>query len=446
MTDRLPAGPYRTLQLEGGVEVPYYIIPFDKRGTCQAPATRAHLLQDLTEGAYSDLFLFSHGWNNDWTAATGRYEDFIDGYMKLRRERQIPVPDGYKPLLVGIFWPSTALVFTAAERGPQLAAAAPGVVDEAVAEERRELQELAEELEPEAAETLYRLAQKETLSRDEARELADVGAQLLAGEDDELGFSTEIEAEDLLALWEEEAAAELEEDDDLAGLIAGGTGAQPAGVGDVLKRLDPRRAIRMFTVWKMKDRAGRVGARGVGPLLRDALTASAARVHVIGHSYGAKAVLSATSFGDELPRKVRSMLLLQPAVSHLCFADTVPTTDRPGGYRPALERVENPIFSTFSEHDFPLTKVFHLALRRKGDLGEAAIAAAGDPPSKYAALGGFGPRRAGQKIVNLQDAGAAYELQPGVPIYGLDGSRSIPGHGDVNSEATWWALHTLAAL
>ena len=36
------------------------------------------------------------------------------------------------------------------------------------------------------------------------------------------------------------------------------------------------------------------------------------------------------------------MLLLQPALSHLAFGPTVPSTTRPGGYHPALTRVRVP--------------------------------------------------------------------------------------------------------
>lgn len=95
----------------------------------------------------------------------------------------------------------------------------------------------------------------------------------------------------------------------------------------------------------MKDRAGTVGARGVAPLLTDLLRASEARVHLLGHSFGGKVVLSALCVPSDLPRKVHAALLLQPAVSHLCFAERVPGTDRPGGYRAALQRVERPILS-----------------------------------------------------------------------------------------------------
>jgi hypothetical protein len=422
------------LTIDGDVEVPFYIIPFDKRGLCVGPETRRHLLDRLRSGGFSDIFFFSHGWNNDWTVAVRRYEDFIEGFAGMRRARALPRPAGYKPLLVGIFWPSTALVFTEKEKGPQIAAGQPQAVDEAVAEERLELEELAEELDAAQAAELYELTQKTRLTADEAWRLAEIATVFFSTKDDELGLDTTVTADELLEIWRQAPAVRDELDEFIAA-----PGPQTAGF---LSALDPRNIVRTATVRKMKDRAGLVGGTGVHALLRDILDAGAARVHAIGHSYGAKIVLSATCAGP-LPKQLHSMLLLQPALSHLAFAATVPSTTRPGGYHLALTRVRRPILATYSRHDFPLTKLFHLTVRRKADLGEARIAAAGQPPSKYAALGGFGPRHSGEKLIDILDAPAAYQLDENVRLYGVDGSRTISGHGAISNESTWWALNNL---
>lgn len=434
MPTRLPPGPYRVLELEGGLTVPFYIIPFDKRGLCVGPQTRQHLIDSVRSGGFSDVFLFSHGWNNDWTVAVGRYEDFIGGFARMRHTRALPRPAGYKPLLVGIFWPSTALVFTEKEKGPQIAAGQPQAVDEAVAEERQEVEELAADLDASQAREFYELAQKTRLTSEEARRLAEIATVFFNTKDDELGLDTTVTADDLLEIWREAPAVRDELDDFIA--------APAPGTAGFLSALDPRNIVRTATVLKMKDRAGLVGGTGVHALLRDILDATGARVHAIGHSYGAKIVLSATCAGP-LPKPLHSMLLLQPALSHLAFAATVPSTTRAGGYHPALARVRRPILATYSRHDFPLTKLFHLAVRRKADLGEARIAAAGEPPSKYAALGGFGPRHSGEKLIDILDAPADYQLDEAVRLYGVDGSRTISGHGAISNESTWWALNSL---
>lgn len=446
MPTSLPAGPYRTLALANGTAIPYYIIPFDEEGRCVGPQTRRHLVEHA--GGFSDIFMFSHGWNNDWTVATQRYENFIEGFMKMRQEQGIPVPDGYKPLLVGIFWPSAVLV-SDDEGAPTIAAGDPNAaMDAAVAADGAAVADIARNLRVEDRERFYQLAQSDALDEAEALDLARILQPLYAGGQDELGVAAP-EPSDLVAAWKASAATHAPEGDaEEGGTVegSGGDGAngdiQAAGLFGKIRDL-ARNAIRGTTVWMMKDRAGVVGARGVSPLLVDLLAASNARVHLIGHSYGAKVMLSALSVPPALPRKVHSMLLLQPAVSHLCFAAEVPLNHNPGGYRVALGRVERPILTTFSRNDVALTKAFHLAIVRPSDLGEMQIAAAGAPPTWFAALGGFGPRGAGEKLIDMQLPPASYTFDAGTPIYGLRGDATISGHGDISNTSTWWALHHL---
>src|SRR5205823_3171963 len=153
--------------------------------------------------------------------------------------------------------------------------------------------------------------------------------------------------------------------------------------------------------------------------------------------YGCKVVLSALCYQD-IPRSVHSLLLLQPAVSFLCFAKDATGKGDPGGYRDALDRVEQPILTTFSSQDQPLTQFFHLAVRRPSDLGELQIA--GAPPSRFAALGGYGPAGCeGEcEIITIKDIGDQYDLGSGTPkIYGLNGSNAMHSHGDISNPFTW---------
>ena len=436
MPGTLPAGPYRSVTLPNGDSVPFYVIPFDARGVCEAPQTRADLVRQVAENHYTDVFLFSHGWNNDWTVATKRYDDFLAGFMKMRQELNLATPGArYRPLLVGVFWPSTALTFGASEEGPAMA----GVDDEAVARERHDLAELGGTLPPDEAVRFFDLVQRDSVTEREARELVGMFAGLRGAQSDDIPGAL-LTTEELLDGWITTAADEALDDFGTA-TTTGVSGAQVAGVLDLVKKLDPRQIVRTFTVWQMKDRAGAVGARGVGPLLRDLLD-STARVHLVGHSFGAKVVMSALCAAP-LSRNVSSALLLQPAMSHLCFAGVVPGTLLPGGYRPALDRVDGRILTTFSSHDWPLTTIFHLALRRAKDLGEPQIAAA-EPPSPYAALGGFGPRRSGELILDIQDPPQPYTWPANTKLIALRGDRTISGHGDISNRSTWWALYCAA--
>jgi len=430
----LPPGPYRTRTLDDGTSVPYFIIPFDAGGACTGPLTRQHLLDAVAAGSFTDLFLFSHGWNNDWETATQRYDAFMDGFVQMRKEFSLPMPAPYRPILVGVFWPSTALVFGESEVGPDIAGA--GVRSAA---EQKALEEVAKSVATGDRQRVRDLLSKDRLTEGEALELARLTQSLFATADEETGARAITKPEVIVEMWRAQSGG------DRYGGEVGTVGALgdegPAAAG-LLEWLDPRPLLRTFTVWQMKDRAGHVGALGVQPLLRDLLqVTTTARVHLLGHSYGGKVVLSAVGYDGPLPRLVHSILLLQPAVSHLCFAARVPGSNAPGGYRAVLDRVVQPVLATFSNQDGPLHDTFHLALRRAEDLGEAAIAGAGDPPSRYAALGGYGPRGAGEGLIAMKLPQERYVFESGVRVYGLNGSEIVTGHGDVSNAGTWWALY-----
>ncbi|HZM74908.1 MAG TPA: hypothetical protein VFC19_04230 [Candidatus Limnocylindrales bacterium] len=425
-------GPWKVLSDPDGLSTPFYVIPFDRDGVCTGPNTLDHLVEASTN--CTDVFVFSHGWNNDWDAATKRYEDFATEFTHARRKGWRPSTRDYNPLLVGVFWPSTSLVLPW-ERPPDIAGAPSSELDEVAA--------LAEDLGPREAGRLHELASAGTLDRAQAGELAEILAPLLGGEQDELDPGVKPPtADELFSVWREAPGlARRRTDggfiDDVPVTTAAG-GPQAAGF---LDRFDPRNLIRGATVVLMKDRAGRVGAAGVAVMLRRIVDASPdSRVHLVGHSYGAKVVLSALCHGEAPGRAVDSVLLLQPAMSCLCFASNV-DNGRPGGYRPALERSRGPIVTTFSPHDAPLTTFFHLAVRRRSDLGEAVIA--GGPPSRYAALGGYGPQgaRADTEIVTARLMPQRYGFTAtGKRIIAIDGTGLIMGHGDVTTPVTAWAL------
>ena len=441
MPAQLPVGPYKMVRTADNRTVPWYVIPFDEHGTCTGPRTRDDLVQRARTGGFTDIVVFCHGWNNDWRQATGRYDDFFNGFVRMRAERGLPVPDGFNPLLVGIFWPSKLLV-AEADLGPDIAG--DEVDDDLVADERQAVEDLARYLGPDRAPRFFELAQQDRLSEADARELAGILAPLYATDRDETADAQAPAPADIVDSWIAPRRRPAAADPADFGVAAPEPAAGDPLAAGFLDFLKPQEIIRSASVWLMKDRAGRVGARGVGPLL-SALVGSGARVHVVGHSFGAKVMLSAIVAPPSLPGRVHSALLLEPAVSHLCFAADANGKGGPGGYRPALDRVTRPILTTFSAHDVPLTKVFHLALRRAGDLGEAQIAG-DEPPNRYAALGGFGPRPLGAdtELVSVLDPTAPYPLDAGATrVIGVNGTRTISAHGDVSNPSTWWMLYNL---
>lgn len=444
----LAAGPYEHVPVLEGVQAPFYLLRFDADGRSGGPQTQQHLVEAMRTGGFTDLYFFSHGWNNDFATSLSYYRNFIGGYGRMRRDMKLSYGRPYRPVLAGVIWPSTALVLPW-EQGPRFAGEQD---DQLSAGEQALIEDLAGDVDPGKRERFYQLLDRqESLSEKEARELAELLTSIYAGGDSDVGDDQGPDPEVFVASWaalSQPVAPPRTGPADFTdfGTVGAAEAATPEAAFD-LGRFDPRDALRMLTVWKMKDRAGKVGATGVGPLLNQILqaTPSGVRLHLIGHSYGARLLLSALAHRP-IPRPVDSLLLLQPAVSHLCFADQVEGSGAPGGYRPVLDRVAKPILSTFSAHDFPLTKVFHMTLRRARDLGEAQIAA-GEPPNRYAALGGFGPRGVGGRgrEIQVKRPPDGYELGEEAPdIYGVDATSTISDHGDISNQSTWWALHCLA--
>lgn len=452
-----------------GVQMPTWLLRFDKHGACTSPATRALLLDKLRSGAHSDVVLFSHGWNNDFDDAAAMYARFLRAFETLAATHPLPRGSaGFAPLFVGVVWPSIWLSF---DSGPQIAGAAgaPGASAADAVADSAAAQALADRVAAgsgtQAAERLYELLALPRLDEAQARELATLAAPAFGSlADDETGTSRDTSADELLAMLRAMQQADAGAAPPRRPIDEWGEAAPPAAAGaaepqaaGLLSFLDPRQALRLFSVYQMKDRAGVVGAHGVAALLRDVIAAAGAatRVHAVGHSYGCKVMLSALCAPPAPPRPLNSLLLLQPAVSHLCFADVIARSGKPGGYRIAFERVQGPILSTYSGKDFALHNTFHLALRRDSDLGEQDIGiaadtdtSAGKPPSNFAALGGYGPRRAGQRLIDpMPSAGADYPaFGAGDAVIGLDGSQGLIGsHGDITSPATAWALHRLMA-
>lgn len=437
----IPVGPYKNLKTASG-EVPWYMIPFDRDGICTGPETRKHLMATVAKEPFTDIYFFSHGWNNSWKDATNRYQNFIEGYASLRASRQIPLPDAYRPLLVGVFWPSIILL-TESEQAPQILADG-GPNEDAIIEERERIAELASAVDASERGRFYELIQRAALGEEEAQELAGLLQRIYGGHDDELPIGAPAAPGNIVNGWLAAVSTPRAATKRTFGAATGAapSGVQTAGVfGDAIRRILPRDVVRLATVYQMKDRAGRVGSSGVRTLLEDLFENNEnARFHLLGHSYGCKVLLSALATARlKAGRTAHSMLLLQPAVSHLCFSKKLPGSDAPGGYHNVLARVSRPIFATYSANDFALHHVFHRALWRSADKGEARIAAAGgEPPNIYAALGGYGPRGSDEALIDITKPGVPLDLTKKARLYGVDSTSAIGGHGDISNNDTWW--------
>ena len=247
-------------------------------------------------GAATDCFVFCHGWLNDQTEARDgalRFFAHLDTALEPLRERVVP-------LRLAIHWPSK----------------------------------------PFADATPVRLAHPETLPAP----LGSLG-ELARRQPGTL-------ASVIALLCEAEVALSPEDELELDALVR--------QVGDAAHRGGMSATpLHALSFWLMKRRAGQVGERLGRELLAPASTALGARaprVHLIGHSFGAKLVTSAVLGGV----RPETLVLLQAAFSAFAFAEDVPGTKRPGFYRPVLaERmVAGRIVALRSDHDRALSRLY----------------------------------------------------------------------------------------
>jgi hypothetical protein len=251
-------------------------------------------------GSATDCFLFCHGWLNDQVEAregAQRFFGHLDAAFRPLSERVVP-------LRVALHWPSKPFANGDAERGG-----------------------------PRVTPILQPLGGLGELARRQPGLLAQLIPPLCEVEVP-LGPEEELELDALLRLARE--------------------GAQRGRV-----TLSPLYAV---SFWFMKRRAGQVGERLGRELLAPVfanLGDQPPRLHLIGHSFGAKLVSSAVLGG----LRPASLVLLQAAFSAYAFAEEVPGPKRPGYYRPVItERmVADRIVALRSDHDRALTQLYPAA-------------------------------------------------------------------------------------
>lgn len=444
------AGPFQNIELDGGQTAALYLLRYDEEGRLRSPQAESEVKNQLT--SVTDVYLFAHGWNNVFAQALDRYHGFATGYIAQGTQFDIQPPEGSTPLLVGIIWPSTSFVMPW-EAGPVIAGA-PDPDGREAAEQEEMLGLVTESLSADDDAAFVSAVDGQTsVDAVIARRLAEIVLNSLRTGLDPDDASPPPDPGELLDVWSALRGGNVPGPTPGTTFGTIGSGPSSGAPGAAALSYDPRDLLRIASVWKMKARAGAVGTHGVGPLVEHILRESGVRLHLIGHSFGARLVLSALT-ASSAERKAHAMLLLQPAINRWCFAPTIENTGRSGGYRTVPAKLERPLLTTFSAHDEPLTKFFHLAMRGS-QLGEPKTAAVGNT-HLYGALGGYGPAGLDGDAV-VQDA-----IVPGAARYPLDGQArviavngavtvtvggtaipAIGGHSDISNPVTWWALHDL---
>jgi hypothetical protein len=201
----------------------------------------------------------------------------------------------------------------------------------------------------------------------------------------------------------------------------------------------------------MKKRAGAVGRQGLGPLLGRIHQADPeVRIHLLGHSFGARLVSFALAgLPDPANSPVKSLYLLQGAFSHFAFADALPTDrSRGGALKGMAARVDGPLVASFSVHDLAVGKLYPLAsLTARDD-----AAGLEDQLFRWGGIGHDGAQAVDATVATLGPVGTGYPFQRG-RFVNLDGNAIVNrggppagAHSDVFHPELVWAGLAAAGL
>jgi hypothetical protein len=239
----------------------------------------------------------------------------------------------------------------------------------------------------------------------------------------------------------------------LAGLPSAPSWADPGDQQEVFFGMEPQALLDRFgslghglsdilnlaTYYEMKARSAAVG-HGLAAVLAAVRAARPyLRLHLAGHSFGARVMASALATGDPLP--VSSVTLIQGAFSHYGFArrwDGV----HDGFFRPALlgSRVTGPVVVTYSHHDEVLGIAYALA-SRLADQPDSAIGPFGGPHDEFGALGANGALATPESVWAPMGGlgGQAYAFTAGA-VNNLESSTYIPNHSAITCAEVGMAI------
>ncbi|OHV03038.1 serine/threonine protein kinase [Mycobacterium talmoniae] len=413
--------------------LPYYEIDFNADGTLNT--TTGHgdggLPAAVAAGGITDLFVFAHGWNNGVDSARDLYQAM---FTLLADQLGARVSSS---AAVGVLWPSLlfpdddpATAPPMPSSGSQLATAlAPAFPDQ-----QTHLDTLGQLLDDQPQDPA-KLTEFHTLASDlvttKPQGSEDTGeAALLAGP------STNTAA----VLGHAAAMAPV-----------GASNAQ--GLGNPFAGLwsGAREVLRTLSYYEMKNRAGVVGANGLGPLL--AGLPGPPRIHLIGHSFGARLVsyalagLPAGMTATASP--IKSLTLIQGAFSHFCFAASLPfDPGRAGALAGRNARVDGPLLATFSSADRAVGWWYPAASMLARQDAEAAQ----DLVYRWGAMGHDGyQNEPAAEVTPLADAGKPYDFVPH-GFYALDANAVIAAnqsafsgaHSDIRHPQIAWAIAAAA--
>jgi len=414
---------------------PVVSVEFAKEGTIAKPEQADAAVALVGDESLTDLLVLSHGCNNDMDQARSLYRDWL-AVIRHAVTRQGWTDTDRKIGVVGVLWPSKQ--FAEPDTIPGGAASFGDESHELVAQ----VDALDGVLAPDVQATLRDLAGR--IEHDAAAQQSFVTTALDVLVDT-YALDAETKSEIPKALFDAggDLLTQFGDFDESDFLVASEGGAADLGDGGATGLSEffggvvagARNLLNYVTYYKMKERAGNVGRRGLAALLQRIRSAHPnVRLHLVGHSFGCRLV-TASLLGTEdgVAVNVNSLSLLQAAFSHNGFAlDYDGSSD--GFFRLIItpaRRVLGPTMITYTKHDRAVGIAYPLASRLAGQVASAI----GDASDKYGALGRNGAVKTPEAFPRtMLAAGQDYDGLGDHQVHNLDGAAFISGHSDVRGE------------
>jgi hypothetical protein len=418
----------------------------NKGGLAVDAAAQQKAADAFAQAGITDLFVISHGWNNNMEEARALYKDFFTGVRALLDRNAVPGLGERKFGVMGILWPSKKLTDT--ELIPGGAASVTNSVRQALL--ARKIDGLKGAFTSPKADAILQQARELVPDLEDTPAAREQFGQLIRS----LMANMTGDSEDASKPFAKMSGADLMQKlavlpggppkpgavstDAAAGVGAGEAAAfNPfSGVTAAASNL-----LNLTTYYQMKERAGLIGRTAAGDLIKAIVARSPqVRLHAIGHSFGARLVTSLALGREGVPvQKFASMTLLQAAFSHNGFADQFKTI---GFFRDVVAggRIAGPILATCTINDKAAGLAYPLASLIAGQ------SAVGGPADALGALGRNGARNTTEAVDGeLLPVGGNYDFKGGA-IFNLNADKIITGHSDIcKLEVAYALLKSVAA-
>ena len=434
---------------------PYFEVEFNKDGTVHDQNQAKALMDFLGQGSVSDLFVISHGWNNDMADARGLYSRFFECMRAVINLGTVGGISTRNFAVLAVLWPSKKF----AEQDLIPSGAASGgspITNDLLKQELKGMKGLFDGKDADAAldKAIQLVAKLEDSPKAQA-EFADLLRSILPkpapDNTDASGDFFKLPGDEIIKrLSKPVPIVQLQPAAGHGGAAmatggAGSAGGGAAGIGQFFTGIKSGalNLLNLTTYYQMKERAGLVGSKGVNSLLKTILAQpTKIKLHLIGHSFGGRLVTAATAGPDgQPPVTVDTLALLQTAFSHYGFAERYDGKND-GYFRKVVTKkaVKGPTVISYTKNDLAVGKAYPLASLIAGQVA----ADLGDKNDKYGGLG----RNGAQKTPEATDGvllalNKPYQLAAG-KLHNLNADAIIKGHSDICHNEVAYAI--LAAV